>query len=299
MGCPTGSHQDAKLLEKLKADGIKTVSVFLSGRPLWVNRALNASDAFVAAWLPGSEGGGIADMLFADANGKPRYDFTGKLPFSWPRSLDQAEVNIGDKPYDPLFAFGYGLTYAKPSADLGPLPTEESFENVKGGADVELFVGTSQDPWQVYAATGSGAPVRYLSGIAKNGSLTLTEGDKETQGDAIHATWDGRSTSALQINNPNANRNFTEVLEQKGALVFDVRLLQPSSAPVQLQMACLGAGCVQNIDITTLVNASPVNDWNELSVDLTCFAKQGIRFAEVTRAFALETSGTLELQVAN
>src|SRR5690606_37116558 len=122
MGCPTGSHQDAKLLEKLKADGIKTVSVFISGRPLWVNRALNASDAFVAAWLPGSEGAGIADVLFTDAQGNVRFDFKGKLPFSWPKSLDQTEVNIGDAGYDPLFAFGYGLNYAdKTHLDVLPI----------------------------------------------------------------------------------------------------------------------------------------------------------------------------------
>jgi beta-glucosidase len=298
MGYQTGGHQDAKLLEKLKADGIKTVSVFISGRPLWVNRALNASDAFVAAWLPGSEGAGIADVLFADANGKVRYDFKGKLAFSWPKSLDQTEVNIGDANYDPLFPFDYGLTYAD-NTTVPALPTEENFENVKGGADEELFVGTAQAPWQVYAMAPDTTPVRYLSGIAKNASLTLTEGDKETQGDAIHATWDGRSTSTLQIIVPNAMRDLSQVLEEKGALVFDIRLLQASSAPVKLQMACLGAGCEAEIDLTTLVNASPRNDWNELSVDLACFAKQGIRFHEVTRGFALETSGKLELQVTN
>lgn len=299
VGYQAGNHQDAKLLEKLKADGIKTVSVFISGRPLWVNRALNASDAFVAAWLPGSEGGGIADVLFADANGKARYDFKGKLPFSWPKSLDQAEVNIGDKNYDPLFPYGYGLTYASPAADLGELSTEENYTNVKGGADEELFVGTAQAPWEVYAVAPETTPVRYLSGIAKNASLTMTEGDKETQGDAIHATWDGKGSAALQIIVPNAMRNLSQVQEEKGALVFDIRLLQPSTGPVNLQMACLGAGCEANIDITTLVNASPRNDWNELSVDLACFAKLGIRFHEITRGFVLQTDGSLELQVTN
>ncbi|MDX1381208.1 MAG: glycoside hydrolase family 3 protein, partial [Xanthomonadales bacterium] len=66
-----------ELLQRLRQDGVATVSVFLSGRPLWVNPELNASDAFVAAWLPGSEGGGIADVLIAAADGNPRHDFTG------------------------------------------------------------------------------------------------------------------------------------------------------------------------------------------------------------------------------
>ena len=293
-----GQHSDAKLLEKLKADGIKTVSVFISGRPMWVNRELNASDAFVAAWLPGSEGAGIADLLFTQTDGKTKYDFKGKLSFSWPKALDQTEVNVGDQDYDPLFPFGYGLTYAS-NKNIDNLPTEENFSSLKGGLDIPLFVGKAQDPWQVYAIAPGKTAVRYLSGIAKNGALTLTEGDQNTQGDAIHAKWDGSSGSALQINNPNANRNFTQLLEENGALVFDIRLLQVSTQPVNLEMACRGEDCQQQIDITTLVNASPQNDWNELSVSLDCFAARGIRFEEVTRAFGLNTKGSLELQVAN
>jgi beta-glucosidase len=299
LGYQTGSHKDAKLLEKYKNAGIKTVSVFISGRPMWVNRELNASDAFVAAWLPGTEGQGVADVLIADVHHKSRFDFRGKLAFSWPKSLDQSKLNVGDADYAPLFPFGFGLSYANPNANLQNLPTDENVAALKGGDTVDLFVGTAQDPWQVYAASDKQIPMRYLSGIAKNGAMTLTEGDKKTQGDAIHATWDGSALAALQINNPNANRNFTAQLEQISALVFDIRLLQPSSAPVLLQMACRGENCKAEMDITTLVNASPVNDWNELSIDLDCFASKGVNFAEITRAFALVTSGKLELQVAN
>ncbi|MCZ7033112.1 glycoside hydrolase family 3 C-terminal domain-containing protein, partial [Salmonella enterica] len=66
-------------LKRLKAAGIPTVSVFLSGRPMWTNPEINQSDAFVAAWLPGTEGAGVADLLIGDRAGKPRNDFTGKL----------------------------------------------------------------------------------------------------------------------------------------------------------------------------------------------------------------------------
>ena len=99
--------------------GIPVVAVFLSGRPMWVNPELNASDAFVAAFLPGSEGGGVADVLFANADGSVRNDFRGRLSYSWPRRADQTPLNPGDDNYDPLFAYGYGLSYA---AD-GELPT--------------------------------------------------------------------------------------------------------------------------------------------------------------------------------
>ena len=91
-----------------------TLAVFLSGRPMWVNREINAADAFVAAWLPGSEGGGVADVLLADARGKPRHDFTGRLSFSWPKNALQSPLNAGQPGYDPQFPLGFGLSYAKP-----------------------------------------------------------------------------------------------------------------------------------------------------------------------------------------
>ena len=70
-----GDETDLALLRRLKAEGIPVVAVFLSGRPLWVNREINAADAFVAAWLPGSEGGGIADVLLRRADGRVQHDF--------------------------------------------------------------------------------------------------------------------------------------------------------------------------------------------------------------------------------
>ncbi|MBU2278180.1 MAG: glycoside hydrolase family 3 protein, partial [Gammaproteobacteria bacterium] len=106
-----GNKADLALLKKLQADGIKVVSLFISGRPLWVNAELNASDAFVAIWLPGSEGHAIAPVLFTDKDGKVQQDFRGKLSFSWPNSPSQTTVNQGDDNYQPLFAYGYGLTY--------------------------------------------------------------------------------------------------------------------------------------------------------------------------------------------
>jgi beta-glucosidase len=109
--------RDLALLHRLHSLDVPVVAVFLSGRPLWVNAELNAADSFVAAWLPGPEGGGIADVLFRAPDGTVPYDFRGKLPMSWPRSPKPPAVDdvAGER---PLFAFGYGLTYA----DDGYLP---------------------------------------------------------------------------------------------------------------------------------------------------------------------------------
>jgi beta-glucosidase len=89
----------------VKAAGVPTVVVLVSGRPMILGRALSLADAFVAAWLPGTEGQGVTDVLFGD------HAPTGKLSHSWPRSMQQIPVNVGDGSYDPLFPYGYGLTY--------------------------------------------------------------------------------------------------------------------------------------------------------------------------------------------
>jgi beta-glucosidase len=98
--------EDLTAINNMKQAGIPVVVVLFSGRPMIINDGLGSSDAFVAAWLPGTEGQGVADVLFGD------YKPTGKLSFSWPRSMAQIPINVGDKNYDPLFKYGFGLTFA-------------------------------------------------------------------------------------------------------------------------------------------------------------------------------------------
>ena len=98
------STEDRAAIDKVCAATVKCVVVIVSGRPLIIDpEQLQEMDALVEAWLPGSEGAGVADTLFGD---RP---FTGKLPVTWPRTLDQEPINVGDADYDPLYPFGYGL----------------------------------------------------------------------------------------------------------------------------------------------------------------------------------------------
>jgi beta-glucosidase len=97
--------QDIAAVRAVRRAGIPTVVILVSGRPLILDAILADADAIVAAWLPGTEGAGVADVLFGDA--AP----TGKLSHSWPRSVTQIPVNWGDAAYDPLYPYGHGLTY--------------------------------------------------------------------------------------------------------------------------------------------------------------------------------------------
>jgi beta-glucosidase len=98
------STADSAAVDKVCAEAAKCVVVIVSGRPLILDpQQLSHIDALVAAWLPGSEGAGVADTLFG------LRPYTGKLPVTWPRTLEQEPINVGDASYDPLYPFGYGL----------------------------------------------------------------------------------------------------------------------------------------------------------------------------------------------
>jgi beta-glucosidase len=109
---PYGTHlylhqlhpEDIATIRNITSKGIPVVTVMICGRPLVVTQELDASQAFVVGWFPGSEGQGVADVIFGDK------DMQGKLGFSWPRYDDQ-NWNVGDDNYNPLFPYGYGLTY--------------------------------------------------------------------------------------------------------------------------------------------------------------------------------------------
>lgn len=98
-------NEDVLAVKNVSDTGIPTVVVLISGRPLQISGQLDSSDAFIAAWLPGTEGDGVADVLFGD------YAPTGKLSHSWPLAMSQIPINVGDVVYDPLFPYGFSLGY--------------------------------------------------------------------------------------------------------------------------------------------------------------------------------------------
>ena len=99
------AKEDVDAFHNMKSVGIPVVVILMYGRPMIVNDVLDQADAFLAAWLPGTEGQGVADVLFGD------YRPTGKHSFSWRKSMAQMPVNIHNAKYDPLFRVGFGLKY--------------------------------------------------------------------------------------------------------------------------------------------------------------------------------------------
>jgi beta-glucosidase len=100
------SHEDQALIAAAKQSGKPVVVVLITGRPLILGEVLDAASALLVVWLPGTEGGGIADVLFGAA--KPQ----GKLSFSWPRTMADIPINVGDASYSPLFELGFGLSWS-------------------------------------------------------------------------------------------------------------------------------------------------------------------------------------------
>ncbi|MES2337956.1 MAG: exo 1,3/1,4-beta-D-glucan glucohydrolase [Pseudomonadota bacterium] len=273
------------LLQRLKAAGVPTVSVFLSGRPLWVNRHINASDAFVAAWLPGSEGGGVADVLFGKA------DFRGKLSFSWPGDARGRPLNVGDARYRPLYPYGYGLTLkdrSRPrrlSEDPGIAPDDRPTGPVfaRGravGARLIQIDGANDSP-------------QTITGAADNGALAVRAVDRDAQEDAREVTWSGRGRGTFSIANPRAVD-----LSGAGPLAIElaVKVDRAPTAPVSVELAC-GPGCSARSDVTTRVAAIAGRGWQTLHLPLACL--KGADLSRVTVPFALSTAGALQLTLSS
>ena len=268
--------KDLELLKKLKAAGIPTVSVFLSGRPMWVNPELNASDAFVAAFLPGGEGGGIADVIFRKPSGAIRYDFHGRLSYSWPRRADQTPLNVGDKGYDPLFAFGYGLKYGQ-RGDL-PLLSEERPKG--GGLPEGVLFGRGAVPpgWSMAFEPASGGEIKGV--------------DRRAQEDSRQLTWSGAgpATVAIHAKPPlDLSRETTGQL----SLVIDYRVDSPPTAPVTIAMAATP------VPIGGALRLAPAGQWQTLTIPLGCFAKSGDEMKTLATPLAITTSGQLKLTISD
>lgn len=286
-----------RILQRLASKGIPVVSVFLSGRPLWVNPELNASDAFIAAWLPGTEGKGVADVLFRDGNHGIAHDFTGRLSFSWPRDPLQAPLNQGDEDYRPLFPFGYGLSLFQPAEDF-PKLSEDDPSRLLADKRVpvfdkrpvngfELFIG-DQEGWRV--------PVTARSASSPSGVVSVRNIDMSTQEDAREVTWHG---GGAQISfHGNRPLDLTRLAGAKAQLTFEVRVDTRPESQVILRMDSAYPNW-GSLDVTEILRELPQGDWQTVAIDLARFIESGTDPRCVETPFLLWTEGAMRLSVAN
>lgn len=291
-----GNDADLELIKRLRDEGIPVVSVFISGRPLWMNREINASNAFVAAWLPGSEGTGVADVLLRGADGQPQHDFKGKLSFSWPRRGDQYVNNVGMDGYDPLFAFGHGLTYA----DDGNLDTlsEDAGVSAEEGQEAGYFARGVPGPGLrlvVTGADGRGADALHPRVATPDGTLTLAAVDYQTQEGARLLTWTGNATAELLSHSP-----FDLGSEAgESMLLATVRVdALPASNDVALYAGC-GEDCKAELPIGQWLATLPRGEWTTIGVPLHCLTAAGLDTTRVSTPFALRAPAGLTLGLAD
>ncbi len=297
-----GSKTDLALLKKLKAQGIPVVSIFISGRPMWVNAEMNASDAFVAAWLPGSEGKAIADVLLTDTLGAIQQGIKGKLSFSWPNSPEQV-VNRFDEDEQPLLPYGFGLKYGETTALLDNL-SESYVLNEKVDIARQVFNGKVQKPWEM-RLTANEQEVTISSSAQALPGIRYRTVDKIIQEDAFKLIIDGSTEASVKFISGNGFReDLSGEQENNAVLILTLKRDKPVKGLVTLSMNCESlsdskGSCRGEVDITDALNKTAQSQWVDLSVDLNCFAKQGVQFDKIVVPAELRSKGALSLSVSN
>jgi beta-glucosidase len=285
-------NNEIELLKALKADGIPVVSVFISGRPMYATPEINASDAFVAAWLPGSEGAGVADVLIGDATGQARADFKGKLSFSWPKKADQGPLNHNDENYDPLFAYGYGLDYSS-DVTVAVLP---EFEVPQDTSTSVFFEDGQVVPYRlkVMAAPEWSDELANTGGELKvKDRIEVMLADRNVQEDSRRINFKGKAAASALI-------HIFDTLdlsrESNGDMLLGMsfRVDEPATDAVYMTIGC-GEGCMGTLDVSEKLKSVPQGEWVDMSIALKCFVAAGADMTKINTPWRLTTKGSLRL----
>jgi len=273
--------EDLAVLKAVAGKGKPVVTVLLSGRPVYANDLMNLSNGFVAAWLPGTEGKGVADVLFK--GGQP---FRGRLSFSWPKSVCQATVNAGDKDYAPLFKLGHGLRYGSRSA-LGQL--DAGFPEGGCGVTTAYPVSNQSDRarWPLYV--GQTALGSDLNKVFTLPGATVETVQVNTQQDAKRITWTG--PARFEARGPEAA--LPAFATKDGALQFDTIVDTVPAAPV-----LVGFGAAQ-VDASAVLAALAGKKKQTVRIPLACFTARGADLNKIAAPFSVSTSGAFRAAFAN
>ena len=289
-----GNDRDLALLRSFKQAGVPVVAVFLAGRPLWVNREINAADAFVMAWLPGSEGGGVADVLLRNADGAIHRDFHGKLSFAWPRTAIQVAQAPGQKPQYP---YGFGLTYADHDG-AGELPEVSGLSGEQGVAGVFMAHGKPSADMDLLVADPAGS-LRVVDNVPAahaNGDLQVTGVDYKAQEDARRIRWSGaggtlelRATQPLDLDRE-TNGDLMLVMTVRADAV-------PAAGTVSFGVDC-AVDCKVRLPFRSALAQLPRGQWRTLGVALKCLRRAGAAMGALRAPFVIESHVPLQLSLS-
>ena len=272
---------DVNLLAEYQSEDIPVVSVFLSGRPMWTNPEINNSNAFVAAWLPGSEGGGIADLLF---QADPSYDFTGRLSFSWPASAVVSENS------ETLFELGYGLAYSS-QEQLSTLPEISGLENTAVASTGEFFTkGAAIAPWSLWLDSGE-LDKQIASYPTSVGGLIVSKTDYQAQEDALRINWTQTNGDYVRISTASPT---SLARESNGAMELSFSA-KSFSGTTTIQVG----QCDENANCDATLPVELDSDWYEFSVSLSCFDDLGVDMSSISSAFVIKSETMADIGIAN
>ncbi len=291
---------DLALLKKLIAQNIPVVSIFITGRPLWVNAEINASDAFVVAWLPGSEGVGVADVIVGSAKSKSEkaqvnLDFKGRLSFSWPSSPQQFDLNVHDKNYSPLFPYGYGLTYN--SIDIVPSLNEVKEVETSQMSDLVLMKGTIKAPFKLSIGSGEKSQEMTTS-VIENEHVHVRTIDKVIQEDARKITFKGQSMARVSIGHAFPT-DLSGYYENNAVMTMAINVSKPiAQQTIKVAIGC-NSECSQGLDLTAYVDSKKLNQWQTISIPLTCFKTSGSNTNKVFEPLVFSSKSAASLSFAD
>ncbi len=269
---PSGAT-DLAMLKALKAKGVPVVGVFLSGRPMFTNPEINASDAFVAAWLPGTQGAGVADVLIAGTDDKPRKGFTGRLPFAWPS-------NARSPVEQALFPLGFGLTYAS-SSNLGALSEDPGIDLAKAVNASNFFAaGRAQAPWALRISdVGGDRDVGTTPISSPQKALASRSVDVRAQEDGKSFTWSGKGS--LSINGPTVN--VSDRADEEFALALGWRMDALGKRPVIVSFSNVG------LDASKFAKEAKRGAVVTTEIPLKCFRQAGADLSNTGNALRIES----------
>ena len=281
------------IMESYKKQEFPIVSIFLSGRPLEINRQLNLSNSFVAAWLPGTAVEGIGDVIFTK-NGQVNYDFKGKLSYSWPKYANQ-NLNFKDANYKPLFRYGYGLNY---SSTENLVNVEETLI-IKEVDEIALFVGSAYSPGIEFVQEGTNVE-QIQSDIytSKLQNISLYKFDYKKQDDA-------KNLKFFKSDNYNAwgilaNSTLNIDYMQNPNYEIELKINRFGKLPIYFGATCAGNGyeiCRGTIDITELFKNSKLTEWSKIKIPLSCLASVGLDKSNIDIRMLFLTNGNWDIDI--